>query len=152
MMDLTKWTMICLALGMIPAGLGGPAKAQEAQVDGVDLTPPDLSAPRGEREYRTCPDREERPAWLEGLKGYDAERGLLLMSIYEARTYEAIVSTGDCSCLVKAPPWDAAEAEYQDDYAALDLPAVDEAEDDFSRLARSLYRDVRRICREQGNW
>lgn len=147
-MSTTTRTGLALALAL--AGLGTRALAQDigGSVD-LNLTPPDMSAPQ---EYRTCPDREPRPAWIEELEGWEAERGLLLMRIYEARNYERIVTTGDCSCANKAPPWDAAEAEYQEEYAALDLEAQDEAEDNFRDLKNQFYRDARRICRAQGNW
>ncbi|MFC5567104.1 hypothetical protein ACFPOC_11870 [Rubellimicrobium aerolatum] len=117
-----------------------------------DLTPPDMSAPRSASEYRTCPDREERPAWAEKLEGREAVRSLLLSEIYRARSYEQIVATGDCSCAVKAPSWAAAEAEYQENYAALDLVAVREARGEFQRLSGSFHHEARRICRAQGNW
>lgn len=117
-----------------------------------DLTPPDMSAPRAASEYRTCPDREERPVWAENLEGTEVVRSLLLSEIYKARSYEQIVATGDCSCAVKAPSWDAAEAEYQENYAALDLRAAREARGEFQRLSGSFHQEARRICRTQGNW
>lgn len=117
-----------------------------------DLTAPDLSAPRAASEYRTCPDREERPAWAENLDVKEAGRSLLLSEIYKARSYEQVVATGDCSCAIKFPSWDAAEAEYQENYAALDLAAVDRAWGEFQRLSGSLHNEARRICRAQGNW
>ena len=58
----------------------------------------------------------------------------------------------DCSCAVKAPAWDATEAEYQENYAALDLGAVREARGEFQRLSGSLHNEARRICRAQSNW
>lgn len=150
MRSTRTWAGLALAAAL--AGLGGAAPAQEASADALDLTPPDLSTPQSEEEYRTCPDREPRPAWVDELEGREVFRAALVSDIYKARSYEAIVATDDCSCTTKAPPWDTAEAEYQKDYAALDLGAVQDASTDFNRLSRSLYRDVRRICREQGNW
>lgn len=153
MRDMTTRMGIGLALALALAGLGGATRAQEAPADGAgDLTPPDMGAPRSEQEYRTCPDREPRPEWAENLEAWEVVRSLLLSEIYKAQTYAAIVATNDCSCAVKAPPWDAAEAEYQEEYAALDLGSVEEAMNDFRSRSRGLYRDVRRICREQGNW
>ena len=141
------------ALAVVLAGLGGAGLAQDSAADNFnDLTPPDMSVPRSEREYRTCPDREPRPEWAENLEDWEVGRSLLLSEIHKARSYEQIVATDDCSCANRAPPWDAAEAEYQEDYAALDLGGVTEARGEFQRLSGSLYRDARRICREQGNW
>ena len=117
-----------------------------------DLMPPDMSAPRSSRTYRTCPDREPQPAWIEEVEGWEAVRGGLVQEMYKARSYEQIVATGDCSCAVKAPSWDAVEAEYQADYAPLDLGGVSDALTDFQMLSSSLRRDARRICQEQGNW
>lgn len=149
----TTRTRIGLALALALAGFGGSARAQEVPADGAsDLTPPDLGALRSEQEYRTCPDREPRPEWAENLETWEVVRALLLSEIYKARTYEAIAATGDCSCAVKAPPWDEAEAEYFQDYAALDLGAVEGAISDVSSVSRGFQREVRRICREQGNW
>lgn len=141
------------ALAVLLAGHAGAGLAQDGTADNFnDFTPPDMSMPRSEREYRTCPDREARPEWAENLEGWEVGRSLLLSEIYKARSYEQIVATGDCSCANKAPPWDAAEAEYQEDYAALDLSAMREARGEFQRLSGSLHQDARRICREQGNW
>lgn len=150
MKSTSTWTGLALAAAL--AGLGGAAPAQDAGNDALDLTPPDLSAPASDQEYRTCPDREPRPSWIDELKGFKAVRALLVSEIYTARTFEAIVATGDCSCAVKAPPWDAAEAEYQETYAALDRSAVGDALGEFQSLSGSLHQDARRICREQGNW
>lgn len=142
----------------VPPMTEDEAAAQEPTTDaggasGVsDLTPPDMSAPRAASEYRTCPDREPRPEWLETLNPQEADRGLLLMRIYEARNYERIVATGDCSCTIKAPSWDAAEAEYKENYAALDLQAQDRAENEFRELVDQFRREARRICQAQGNW
>jgi hypothetical protein len=138
---------------MVWAGLGGAGHAQDDAANNFnDLTPPDMSVPRSEREYRTCSDREPRPAWIEELRGWDSIRGLVVSEIYQARSYERIVATGDCSCINKAPPWDAAEAEYQANYAALDNTGLREIRQEFQLLSGSLHQDARRICREQGNW
>ncbi|TNC49576.1 hypothetical protein FHG66_10685 [Rubellimicrobium rubrum] len=117
-----------------------------------DFTPPDMSAPRAASEYRTCPDREPRPSWIEELKGWDSIRGLVISEIYQTRSYEQIVATGDCSCAVKAPPWDAAEAEYQEKYAAMTNRALREVRHEFQLLSSGLHDDARRICQAQGNW
>lgn len=153
MTNTTTQARIGLALAVVLAGLAGTAPAQDtAANDPMDLTPPDMSAQRSAREYRTCPDREARPEWAENLEGQEVGRSLLLSEIYKARSYEQIVATGDCSCATKAPPWDTAEAEYQENYAALDLAAVDAAWGEFLRLSGSFHHDARRICRAQGNW
>ena len=134
------------------------AAAQEPTTDAggasdvLDLTRSDMSAPRSERAHQTCPDREERPAWAEDLGVKEVIRSLLLSEIYKARSYEHIVASGDCFCAVKAPSWDAADAEYQENYAALDLGAVRDARGEFQRLSGNLHSEARRICRAQGNW
>lgn len=134
------------------AAAQAPILDLEGASGGSGLTPPNMSAPRAVGEYRTCPDREERPAWAENLDGREVVRSLLLSEIYKARSYEQIVATGDCSCAVKTPSWNAAEAEYQENFAALDLAAADRAWGEFQRLSGSLHNDARRICRAQGNW
>lgn len=145
------WVGLALATALI--GFGAPALPQDAAADGFnDLTLPDLSAPREDREYDVCPDREPRPEWLETLGVADGYKGVLLMTIYEARSYEAIVATGDCSCANRAPSWDAAEAEYQEDFAPLEAGAQRDATREFRGLKDDHYRDARAICRDQGNW
>lgn len=142
-----------LAVAVAVAGLGGPALAQESAADDFnDLTPPDMSAPRQEQEYRVCPDREPRPEWAEDLEVREAYKGVLLRAIYEARSYEAIVSTGDCSCANRAPSWDAAAAEYQEDFAHLDPQAQRGATRDFQSLKGDLRGEAKAICEAQGNW
>ena len=93
MTNTTTRTRIGLALAVVLAGLGGAARAQEAPAtDFNDLMPPDMGAPPGDREYRTCPDREDRPEWAENLEGWETGRSALLSEIYKARTYEAIAA------------------------------------------------------------
>ena len=148
-----------LVMALTLCGLTAPVVAQDTlptpSTDATtpdtfrDLTPPEVT---GESEPLVCPDRPPRPAWAENLDGWEVQRSLLLTRIYEARSYEAIVTTGDCSCANRAPSWEAADAEYQENYAALDLQAQDKAEDEFRQLRRSFEREARAICREQGNW
>ena len=116
-----------LTLALALVGLVAPALAQDAPPPNeaatsapaasggfADLSPPDLAA---SPEAGACPDRPPRPEWAENLQGWEVQRSLLLSAIYEARSYEVIVATGDCSCANRAPSWDAADAEYQADYA-----------------------------------
>ncbi|MBP1806990.1 hypothetical protein [Rubellimicrobium aerolatum] len=158
----TTTTRIGLALAVALAGFGEAGWAQEAPEEPAtseaaepsevpDLTVPDLSAD-APRTYRTCPDRPPRPDWLESLSVRDSYKGVLLMSIYEARAYESIVASGDCSCSNKAPSWDAAMTEYQGDYAELDYEAQSEATSEFVDLKNSLRQQTRAICQKQGNW
>ena len=157
MRKTTTQAWIALALVVVLAGIGGSGPAQEAagptgSNDFMDLTMPDLSVPRDEQEYEVCPDREPRPEWVGNLGVRESYRGVLLMRIYEARSYEAIVETGDCSCAKRAPSWDAAEAEYQENYAQLDPQAQQRATTEFRRLKTEFQRDARAICEAQGNW
>lgn len=157
-----KRARIIPTLAFALGGLVAPALGQDAPTsdeattpapvgsDGfADLSPPDLAV---SPEAGVCPDRPPRPEWAEDLKASEVLRSLLLTRIYEARSYEVILETGDCSCANRAPSWDAADAEYQAEYAGLDLQAQDEAEDNFRRLRNSLEREARALCREQGNW
>lgn len=147
----TTQARIGLALMVVLAGLGAPALAQESAAgDFNDLTPPDMGAPQ--QEYKVCPDREPRPEWVGNLGVRESYRGVLLMRIYEARSYEAIVGTGDCSCAKRAPSWDAAEAEYQENYAQLNPQAQQRATTEFRRLKTEFQRNARAICEAQGNW
>ena len=139
-----------IALTLAMALLGDVASAQDDAAN--DFTLPDMSAPEAEREYDVCPDREPRPEWVENLDVRDSYKGVLLMQIYEARTYEAIVATGDCSCANRAPPWDAADAEYQENYALLDPQTQQRTTGEFQSLRGSLRRDAKMICEAQGNW
>ncbi|TNC66271.1 hypothetical protein [Rubellimicrobium roseum] len=153
MEDIMGCMRIGLALAVVMSGPGMSALAQESTTNEFnDLTPPDMSASRDDREYRVCPDREPRPEWVGNLGVRESYRGVLLMRIYEARSYEAIVATGDCSCANRAPSWDAAEAEYQENYAQLDPQAQQRATSEFRRLKNDFQRDARSICEAQGNW
>ncbi len=132
---------------------GGVASAQDGTAsDFNDLTLPDMSAPEAEREYDVCPDREPRPQWVDRLNVHDSYKGVLLMRIYEARSFETIVASGDCSCTNRAPPWDAADAEYQANFALLDPQAQQRATGEFQTLRGSLRREAKAICEAQGNW
>ena len=142
-----------IALTITLALLGSAASAQDgAANDFNDLTLPDMSAPEAEREYDVCPDREPRPEWAQNLDVHDSYKGVLLMRIYEARSYEVIVASGDCSCANRAPSWDAADAEYQANFALLDPQAQQRATSEYRRLKDDHYRDARAICQAQGNW
>ncbi len=139
-----------IALTLAMALHGGVASAQDGVAN--DFTLPDMSAPEAEREYDVCPDREPQPQWAQNLDTRDSYKGVLLMQIYEARSYEAIVATGDCSCANRAPSWATADAEYQANFAMLDPQAHRSATREFQTLRGSLRRDAKAICEAQGNW
>jgi hypothetical protein len=142
-----------LALAVILASFAGTGHAQDNAADDFnDFTMPDMSAPEAEREYDVCPDREPRPEWAQNLDVHDSYKDVLLMRIYEARSYEAIVTTGDCSCANRVPSWDLANAEYQENFALLDPQAQRSATRKYRRLKDDHYSDARAICEAQGNW
>jgi hypothetical protein len=82
----------------------------------------------------------------------EAYKAVTLQKLYELRTWEAILQTGDCGCSTRFPSWESADAEYQEKYGH--LPQADQTQARLSIRGeqRQLAPNVEAICREQGNW
>lgn len=112
----------------------------------------DLTVTMSPQQYRICNDRPARPTWMDEVHPREAYKALTLMRLYELRSWEAIMETGDCGCDVRFPSWDAASAEYEERFAT-----GTQAEHTQARLAirdqqNQIARDVQDICEAQGNW
>lgn len=112
----------------------------------------DLTVTMAPEQYRICNDRPARPAWLDEVPPREAYKALTLMRLYELRSWEAIMASGDCGCDVRFPSWDTASAEYEERFAS-----STQADHTQARLAirdqqNQIARDVRDICEAQDNW
>jgi len=112
----------------------------------------DLTVTMASQQYRICNDRTARPTWMDEVHPREAYKALTLMRLYELRSWEAIKASGDCSCDVRFPSWDATSAEYEERFAT-----STQAEHTKARLAirneqNQIARDIQDICEAQGNW
>lgn len=125
----------------------GPALAEGAPDVSTDLT-----VDMAPKQFRICNDRPARPAWMDELHPREAYKAVTLQKLYELRTWEAILQTGDCGCSTRFPSWESADAEYQEKYGH--LPQADQTQARLSIRGeqRQLAPNVEAICREQGNW
>ena len=112
----------------------------------------DLTVTMAPQHYRICSDRPARPTWMDEVYPREAYRALTQMRLYELRSWEAIMVSGDCGCDVRFPSWDAASAEYEKRFGI-----STQAEHTQARLAlrdqqNQIARDVQDLCEAQGNW
>ena len=112
----------------------------------------DLTVTIAPQQYRICNDRPARPTWMDQVHPREAYRALTQMRLYELRSWEAIMASGDCGCDFRFPSWDAASAEYEERFGI-----STQAEHTQARLAlrdqqNQIARDVQDLCEAQGNW
>jgi len=77
---------------------------------------------------------------------------VLVHDIYRAQSMERIVTAEECSCDVRFPAWDAAEALLLERFAAAERWEMLEASDAYSRQANALRPEAMTICEAEGNW
>ena len=99
-----------------------------------------------------CPDRPPEPDWMQNISLQDAFQRVLVQDIYRAQNIERIVATGSCSCAVRFPAWDAAEAAFQESHASADRWEMLQASDRYNRRANALRLEAKAICKAAGNW
>lgn len=112
----------------------------------------DLTVTVTPQQYRICNDRPARPTWMDEVHPREAYTVLTLMRLYELRSWEAIKETGDCSCDVRFPSWDAASAEYEERFATSTQAEHTQAQLTLRNEQNQIARDVQDICEAQGNW
>lgn len=131
--------------------LTAPATAL-AQADAwSDLTPPDLNAAPG--AGGTCAAQfaaNPMPPWTEEIPVRQNWKTALLIQIYRETSAEAVLENGHCSCELWFPAWDAADAIYQDRYAALPYEDQLQATREHRRQYMSMAQDLRVLCRAVG--
>ncbi|MGO4916007.1 hypothetical protein [Pseudogemmobacter sp. W21_MBD1_M6] len=129
------------------ASLAGPIAAQTSpQVTNdltINMTP---------QQYRICNDRPARPTWMDDINPREAYKATALMELYEIRTWEAIMATGDCGCDVRFPAWDSVDGEYHEAYAGYTQAEHSALRRDWIAMRKQLEPQVREICEAQGNW
>ncbi|MFC0159154.1 MULTISPECIES: hypothetical protein [Mameliella] len=125
----------------------GPAMAEGAHDVSTDFT-----VDMAPQQYRICNDRPARPAWMDGLHPREAYKALTMMRLYELRAWEGIKNTRDCGCAVRFPTWEAAEAEYQEQFEHLSQAEQAELHLKLREEQNEIAAIVEAICREQGNW
>lgn len=89
---------------------------------------------------------------MQEIKLRQAYQRVFVQDIYRAQNLARVVSEGDCACETLFPPWDAAEALFQDRYASAERWEMLEASDTYSREANQLRPAAMEICEAAGNW
>ena len=143
MMKGIPMRVLCLVAGL--AAVAFPAFAQTAVTN-------DLSMTLEPQRYRICNNRPDRPTWVEEVNPREAYKALTVIGLYELRSWEAIVASGDCSCEVRFPDWTAAEDEYQERYSGLSQGEQTALRRELRAYQNTIADNVRTICEAQGNW
>lgn len=125
----------------------GPAVAE-----GTPDVSTDLTVDMAPQQFRICNDRPARPAWMDELHPREAYKALTMMRLYELRAWQGIKDTEDCGCGVRFPSWEAAEAEYQEQFDHLSQAEQAELHLKLREEQNEIAASVEAICREQGNW
>jgi hypothetical protein len=112
----------------------------------------DLSVTMSPQQYRICNDRPERPTWMDEVHPRESYKALTLMRLYELRSWEAIKASGDCGCDVRFPSWDAASAEYEEQFAISAQAGHTQARLALRDQQNQIAREVQAICEAQSNW
>lgn len=124
-----------------------------ALLAGGSATQAQLQPTLGGDAMRVCPDRPPRPDWIETVSPRDAHRANLVQQIYRAQSLRAVAKSGACSCETRYPPWAAADAYYDENYAAIEERWEIIARTSEYRDAANAYRRIAMpICEAEGNW
>jgi len=131
--------------------LTAPATALAQAESWSDLTLPDLNAAPG--AVGTCAAQiaaNPMPPWTEELPIRQNWKTALLIQIYRETNARAVLESGQCTCDLWFPSWDAADAIYQDRYAALSYEEQLQATREHRRQYMSMAQDMRALCRAVG--
>lgn len=99
-----------------------------------------------------CSDRPQEPAWMQTIGVRDAYKRVLVQDIYRAQNMERIVASASCTCDIRFPAWDGAEAEFRERFAPAERSEMLEASDTYNRRANALRSEAMKICEAAGNW
>lgn len=136
-----KRGMFQITLAAMIAGLiAAPLFAERNLVPNVENTPD------------VCPDRPPEPDWMQNISLRDAFQRVLVQDIYRAQNMERIIGTGSCTCAIRFPSWDMAEAVYQEMYLGTERWEMLQASESYSRRANELRLTAKAICDATGNW
>ena len=119
---------------------GSPTVAERNLVPSLDSEPD------------VCVDRPAEPEWMQTIGVREAYKRVLVQDIYRAQNMGMIVSSGSCSCETRFPPWEAAETEFRERFAAAERWEMLEASDTYNRRANELRPETKAICEAEGNW
>jgi hypothetical protein len=108
--------------------------------------------PTLERNFDVCPDRPTEPNWMQDIPLREAYQRVLVQDIYRAQNIERVIETGSCTCEVRFPAWDTAEATFQDTHFGSDRWEMLQASDVYNRTANDLRVEAKGICEAAGNW
>ncbi|MFN3844307.1 MAG: hypothetical protein ACK4RZ_00615 [Paracoccaceae bacterium] len=112
----------------------------------------DLTVTMSLQQYRICNERPARPTWMDEVHVREAYKALTLMRLYELRSWESIMASGDCGCDFRFPSWDAASAEYEEGFATSTQAEHTQVQLALREKQSQITRDVQDICEAQGNW
>lgn len=133
-MNALKTTLIALIIV-------GPSSVEAQEV-----------VPTMDRQFDVCADRPVEPEWMGELPARDNYKRLVIQSIYELQSHQAVAEAGECSCATRFLSWDAAVAHFNDNYLGQDRNGLREVRDDYRAEANELRPSVRPICEAAGNW
>jgi hypothetical protein len=108
--------------------------------------------PTLERSFDVCPDRPTEPDWMQNIPVRDAYQRVLVQDIYRAQNMERIVETGSCTCELRFPAWDTAEATFRGSHASAERWEMLQASGRYNRRANELRLEAKAICEAAGNW
>jgi len=99
-----------------------------------------------------CADRPQEPEWMQTIGVRDAYKRVLVQDIYRAQNMERIVASASCTCGIRFPVWDGAEAEFHERFASAERWEMLEASGTYNRRANALRIEAKTICEAAGNW
>lgn len=108
--------------------------------------------PTLDRSFDVCPDRPAEPNWMQEIPLRQAYQRVLVQDIYRAQNLERIIETESCDCEIRFPSWDAAEAEFHEQYASDERWKMLEASDAYNQRANDVRLEAKAICETAGNW
>lgn len=103
-------------------------------------------------ESDICTSRPQEPEWMQIIGVRDAYKRVLVQDIYRAQNMEQIVASASCTCDIRFPVWDSAEAEFRERFASAERWEMLEASDTYNRQANALRSEAMKICEAAGNW
>ena len=108
--------------------------------------------PTLEPSFDVCPGRPAEPHWTHNIPLRQAYQRILLQDIYRAQNLERIVETGSCTCNIRFPDWEGAEATFREHHARVERWKMLQASDRYSQRANDMRLAAKAICDAAGNW
>lgn len=119
----------------------------QAERDFMDFTMPDLSKPQaGDETTRHGCVKPQRPQWVLELPPADAQKSLLLTSLYNSLRFQKIIEINSCPCEVEWPSWTEADWQYQQIAAGKANSEIAELKRQATRQSSTYRFDALTIC------